>query len=101
MTDMLYELGWKSLQSRRIIARLSMLYKFRNNLANVDNANLHPITYSSMRCSGHAYMTLNAKCDFYKYSFFPRTIQEWNKVPKEVAFRESLQSFKGEISTIY
>ena len=45
MTDMLNEMGWKSLQSRRIIARLSMLYKFRNNLANVDNANLHPNYY--------------------------------------------------------
>ena len=72
-----------------------MLYKFRNNLANVDNANLHPITYSSMHSSGHA------KCDFYKYSFIPRTIQEWNKLPKEVALKESLKSFKSEISTIY
>ena len=72
VTDMLNELGWKSLQSRRISARLSMLYKFRNNLANVDNANLHQITYSSTRSSGHAYMTINAKCDFYKYSFFSK-----------------------------
>ena len=33
VTDMLNELGWKSLQCRRIIACLSMLNKFRNNLA--------------------------------------------------------------------
>ena len=59
VTDMLIELGWKLLQSPRTIARLSMLYKFRNNLANAINANLHPITYSSTRSSGHAYMTLN------------------------------------------
>ena len=39
------------------------------------------ITYFSTRSSGLAYMTLNTKCDFYKYSFFPRTIQEWNKLP--------------------
>ena len=76
VTDMLNELGWKSLQFPRTIARLSMLYKFRNNLANVNNGNLHSITYSSTRSSGHACMTLNTKCDFYKYSSFPRTLQE-------------------------
>ena len=84
---MLNELGWKLLQSPRTIARLSMLYKFRNNLANADSANLHPITYSSTRYSGHACMTRNTKCDFYKYSSFPRTLQEWNKLPKEVALK--------------
>ena len=67
VTDMLNELGWRSLQSHRTTgttARFSLLvfaslYKFRNNFANVDNTNLHPITYSSTRSSGHAYMTLS------------------------------------------
>ena len=61
MTDMLNELGCKSLQSRRKIAILSYLvfaslYKFRNDLANVDNTNLHPIIYFSTRSSGHAHI---------------------------------------------
>ena len=47
---------------------MSTLYKFRNNLANVDNINLDPIAYSSMHCSWLARKTLNEKCD----SFFPR-----------------------------
>ena len=64
VTDMLNELGWRSLQSRRTTARFSLLvfaslYKFRNNFANVDNTTLYPITYSSTRSSGQAYMTLN------------------------------------------
>ena len=59
------------------------------------------ITYFCTRSSGHAYMTLNTKCDFSKYSFFPRTIQEWNKLPKEVAWKESITSFKSEICKIF
>ena len=53
VTDMLNELGWKSLQSRRVIDCFTVLYTFRNNLVTVDNTNLHPMTYSSTLFSGH------------------------------------------------
>ena len=51
VSDMLNCLGWKTLQSRRTIARLCLLYKLRNNLAYVDNAELRPVAYSSTRSS--------------------------------------------------
>ena len=41
MSDMLNCLAWKTLQSRRTIARLSLLYKLRNNLACLDILLLH------------------------------------------------------------
>lgn len=100
VTDMLCGLGWRTLQSRRTIARLSMLYKFRNNLAYVDTSELQPDTYSSTRSSGHAYKIPLIKCDYFKYYFFPRTLQEWNKLPSQVALSKSLDSFKGAISMI-
>ena len=66
---MLNCLSWKALQSRRTIARLSLLYKLRNiNLACVDNAELHPVAYSSTCSSGHAFRLPIIKCDFYKFS---------------------------------
>ena len=101
VTDMLRDLGWRTLESRRTIARLTMLYKFRNKLAYIENSELKPVTYSSTRSSGHAYKIPNVKCDYFKYSFFPRTLQEWNKLPSHVALSKSLESYKGEISTIY
>jgi len=72
----------RTLQSRRTIARLCLLYKFRNNLAYVDNAELHPVAYSSTRSCGHAFKLPITKCDFYKFSFFPRSLQEWNRLPR-------------------
>ena len=51
VSDMLNCLGWKTLQTRRTIARLCLLYKFRNNLAYVVNANftqLHILLHAHM-----------------------------------------------------
>ena len=101
MSDMLNCLDWKTLQTRRTIARLCLLYKFRNNLAYVDNAELHPVAYSSTRSSGHAFKLPIIKCDFYKFSFFPRSLQERNRLPRQVALSKSLESFKEAISMIY
>ena len=46
VTNMLTSLGWKTLQSRRTIARFSLLYKFRNNLTCGDDSKLQPVAYS-------------------------------------------------------
>ena len=101
VSDMLNCLGWKTLQTRRTIARLCLLYKFRNNLAYVVNAELHPVAYSSTRSSGHAFKLPVIKCDFYKFSFFPRSLEERNRLSRQVALSKSLESFKEAISMIY
>ena len=33
--------------------------------------------------------------DCFKYSFFPRTIPEWNRLPLDVIHADSLDSFKN------
>jgi hypothetical protein len=101
VTVMLSCLGWKTLQSRRTIARLTMLYNLRNNLASIDSCVLQPITHSSTRSSAHAYRIPTVKCDYFKYSFIPRTLQEWNKLPSQVAVSKTLKSFKGAILKMY
>ena len=55
------------LTSRRTIARLSLFYKFRNNLAYTDNDELHQVTYSSTRLSGHALKLPITRCDFISF----------------------------------
>ena len=64
----LITLDRKTLQSHRTIACSSLLYKFRNILANGDNAELHPVAYSSTRSSTHAFKLPVIKHDFYKFS---------------------------------
>ena len=38
--------------------------------------------------------------DYYKYSFYPRTITAWNKLPRKIE-SNSLAAFKNAISNIY
>ena len=39
--------------------------------------------------------------DCFKYSFFPRTIPEWNQLPLDVIHADSLDSFKNLLYQYY
>ena len=39
--------------------------------------------------------------EHYKYSFYPRTISEWNKLPREIVLSSSLAAFKNAIFNMY
>lgn len=47
----------------------------------------------------HAHLGTLTWYRFCKYSFFPRTLLEWNKLPRQVVITESLELFTGTIST--
>ena len=47
------------------------------------------VLYSTLTHSQHA-----AIRDYYKYSFYPRTITEWNKLPRDIALSNSLAAFR-------
>jgi hypothetical protein len=82
-------LKWKTLEnSRRSIARLSMMYKIRNMLVSCEDVNLKPVgqlghLYSTCT-KEYAYTLPMVTRDYCKYSFYPRTITEWNKLSKEI-----------------
>ena len=85
VNDVLYCLNWKTLQSRTSIARLSMIFKMRNNLTHADSNMLQPVTYKSTRSSEHTYKLSTASCDYFKYSFYPRTLLAWKQLPRDIA----------------
>ena len=67
---------------------------------------------AKLQSAGHSYSTRSLEYshalatairDYYKYSFYPRTITEWpwNKLPKKIELSNSLAAFKNAISIIY
>ena len=38
---------------------------------------------------------------YFKYSFYPRTITEWNKLPRDIALYNSLAAFKNAFLNIF
>ena len=97
VAEMLQELTWETLATRRKTARLTFMYKLYHNLMDFSvEAYLKPNNERRTRGS-HDFKFVKpwAKNDVFKFSFFPRTITEWNSLPKDtVNAIASFDSFK-------
>ena len=86
VSTMLHHLGWSTLQTRRTIARLTMLYKITNNMVQVDFGKLPKSQEPKLRAPGkrdrrqHSRQLARLQClrDYRCNSFLPRTIRDWN-----------------------
>jgi hypothetical protein len=99
VTNMINDLGWKSLQDRRKNNRLALLYKITNNLVEVP-APYHPVLRSPQprRGNQHQYQRLTAEVEAFEFSFLPRTIVDWNSLSPSVVAADSLESFKRRLA---
>lgn len=91
------------LATRRQIHRQQMLYKITNNLVDINkDTYLHSSNIRSTRGSHNLkYHTYQASTDIFKYSFFPRSIQEWNHLPSHVVNSPTLDTFRNRITNHY
>ena len=97
VTSMLEHLEWERLESCRTKVQLTMLFKIINGL--VDPASQYLVVASTL---SHAHHTMKltqipSSSDYNKFSFFPRTVRQWNSLPASVAEASSLVSFKREL----
>ena len=86
VSNMLNGLGWTTLELRRTMSRLTILYKMSRGLIDIDvNNYLRPHTELRTRGShNYKYRLDKATKDVYFYSFFPRNIKLWNSLPAEL-----------------
>ena len=74
----------------------------RYTLVSHEDAKLQSACHShSTRSIEYTYTQPTEIRDYYKYSFYPRTITEWNKPPRGIALSNSLAAFENAISNIY
>ena len=92
------ELGLKSLQLRRWYRKLCLFYKISINKSPAYLFNSIPArnTHYSLRTSDNI-PCFNIKHNFFKNSFFPWTIIEWNKLDLTLRKCDSFNVFKKEI----
>ena len=79
--EMLDQLGWESLQNRRQMLRLSMMYKIHNGLVAMDpQDHMTPRRRQSRHVHALGYEVPRSSTNYHQYSFFPRirTIRDWN-----------------------
>lgn len=85
VTDMLTSLQWRRLDLRRIDQRLVMFHNILHDQVAIPFPKyIVPLTRSSRTSHLHAFQQVQTKTDYYKYSFFPRTIVHWNALPPEI-----------------
>ena len=93
VTKIVLDLGWTTLDQRRADARLCLFYKILHGLVAVPLPDY--IQYSNRISRYFHSMTfrqVSTSTDYYKYSFFPVTIVQWNSLPQSAACSQSLKS---------
>ena len=94
VTDMITQLQWESLSSRRTKARLIAFYKIHHNLTAIASPSYVIPAHRPDPDKPHKLFKPYFTTDSYRLSFFPRTIDTWNNLPPDIATRGTLQSFK-------
>ena len=92
---MIQNLNWPTLEIRRTRARLIMLYKIIHHHVAIYPENLLLAQDLRTRHSSiYRYRHIGTSKDSYKYSFYPRTISQWNMLPITAYEAATIQVFK-------
>ena len=103
MTNILSDLKWDSLQTRREKARLVMFYRVTHGLVDIPlpkvllpmpckiTRNFHPKKYRPLACNTNYYMG----------TFFPSTVNIWNTLPAATLDQPNIAKFKDELDRFY
>ena len=104
VSAMLQELNWPSLQDRRTAARLTMLHKINSGdlplsipekFISVDDI---PDRAGTRSQRPNHYINHGARTMTHKYSFYPRTITQWNILPASIIHEStSTKSFNTKV----
>ena len=97
------ELGWETLDHRRILRRLTQFYKIMTGLT--PEYLRIPIPSLRGHLFGHRYTnvltTIFCRIDKYQNSFFPDSVNMWNDLGPQLRGAESLSIFKKNILKLY
>ena len=92
-------LGWGALGRGRADARLCLFYRVVYGLVAVPLPNyIQPTHRISRYCHSVTYRQVQASTPYYKYSFFPLAIVQWNALPEAVAGLPDLDLFRVAVS---
>ena len=76
--------GWQSLQERRAVNRLTLMYKTVHGLSEVQFLNPIRKTRTTRSASGNGFRNVRSNKNCYRSSFLPRTIPEWNNLKDKI-----------------
>ena len=93
---MLQPLGWRSLEQRRFDSKLCLFYKIIYGLVAIDMPPyvVHPLrTLRNPHTLG--FPQIQYTVDYYKYSYYPLSIVQWNQLPAHIALLPTFDFLRG------
>lgn len=96
-SDLVNTLNWDTLEQRRLNNQTILFYKFHNNLINLNLPESIELSSKTSRFNSYQYKQLQANISSFNYSFFPRSIRIWNKLPNTVCTSQNVSSFKAAV----
>ena len=87
VTQMITELYWDSLEDRRTETRIKLMQRIINGEVEINTKHVLILQESNMasRSNSNKLQRPLVKKDTHKYSFFPRTIADWNQQSRTAA----------------
>ena len=96
-TQMIRLLKLQSLKTRRQLACLKLLFDISNNLKFVEDK----IKPTRQRCTNIRYQRQHARVKVYENSYFPFTIELWNKLPSKISNELTRNKFIASLEKSY
>ena len=96
----LNHLNWPTLEHRRKVNRLTLMYKTLHHQAaiNIPPYVKHKTVMKTRNSDPMKFIPVQTSCDEYKYSFWPRTINDWNSLPPNIINMTSISNFKAAVN---
>lgn len=98
VTAMINQLKWEPLEYRRLTSRLVMFYKITHDLIDI-NAPSYLLPGDARTRGANRYRQPTTDKDIYKFSFFPRTTTDWNRLPETTTSANTIESFRMQLSS--
>ena len=101
VTLLLGQLNWQPLEIRRAMMRQTIMYRILNSSIAIPATY---VTFGPPRTRAPHPMKLQhirVRIDIYRYSFFPRTIIQWNTLPQHIVMSPTIATFKLNIAGYY
>ena len=96
VTDLLEDLTWKSLETRRKESRLTMMYKIVNQQVAIDpDKHLMKPQKQSRSANTNSYVVPHASCTSRQQS------RDWNQLPLSIKKAGSVSVFKAQLATYF
>ena len=100
VTQMIKDLNWRT-QQRRIDSWLTLIYKITYDLVAIPAAD-YLITNTRQSRHNHqlAYRQIPTLKDYYKFTFFPRTVVHWNALPFYIPVLPTVAQFSHAVCQV-